>query len=318
MMPGLQIRPPPVSRFLALLGFLCSLSMQSQAAETLPLPDPAAPGRLVSVGQHRLHLYCSGSGSPTVLLEAGMGGNHLDWIRVQPEVAKTTRVCSYDRAGYGWSEPGPKPRTAERISAELDALLHNAEIDGPLVLVGHSFGGMLSLYHAGRYADRVAGLVLVDSMHPKQFDRFEEAGIEVPAEPTRGIIHSSRDMITYGIPQAYKALAVELAERDSARAALFDEMRNVRLSLAQAGASTVAAGLRTEVILHGWRKWDRIYPDGRMENLWIRLQAELAERIGARRLVVATKSSHQVPLEAPELVTKMILAVIRDVRTGLH
>ena len=116
---------------------------------------PAAPlGRLVSVGYHRLHLYCTGHGSPTIVLEAGIGGNHLDLIRIQPGLSKTTRVCSYDRAGYGWSGPGPKPRTASRIAGELELLLRNARIDGPIVLVGHSFGGALSLYYAGRHLVR--------------------------------------------------------------------------------------------------------------------------------------------------------------------
>ncbi len=316
MSSRLQVRPPVLCKIIALLSIICHLSAQTQAAENPSPLDLAKPlGRLVSVGQHQLHFYCSGTGTPTVVLEAGMGGNHLDWIRVQPEISRTTRVCSYDRAGYGWSEPGPTPRTAQRIAGELYRLLRNAQIDGPLVLVGHSFGGMLSLYYAGRYPEGVAGLVLVDSMHPNQFDRFEEAEIEVPMEPTRGIIHSHREVVTSGIPQTYKALALDLAQRKSARATLFDEIRNVQLSLTQVEALPVAAGLRTEVILHGRREWDRIYPDGRMENLWIRLQADLAERIGATRLVVATNSSHQVPLEAPELVTKIVLAVVRELKT---
>src|SRR5262249_37625362 len=96
-----------------------------------------APGRLVDVGGHKLHILCVGSGSPVVVLEAGGGGNSLQWSRVQPNVAGTTRVCSYDRAGFGWSELGPNPRPASRIVGELHTLLEAAQVPGPYVLVGH-------------------------------------------------------------------------------------------------------------------------------------------------------------------------------------
>lgn len=285
-----------------------AVAAPGDGAATAPL------GRLVSVGAHRLHLYCSGQGAPTVVLEAGIGANHLDWIRVQPEISKTTRVCSYDRAGYGWSEPGPRPRTAEQISGELSLLLRNAKIDGPIILVGHSFGGVLSLYYARRNAEQVVGLVLVDSMHPDQFDRFREAGIEVPTEPTSAAVGSSPRMLISGIPQDYQAMAFELARKDSVRAVMFDELRNIRLTLAQVNEAARDAPIRSEVILHGRRAWDRLYRDGRMENLWILLQADLAKRIGATRLVVSSRSGHQVPLEDPKLVEKLVRWVVRDVR----
>lgn len=319
MTSGLRRGPSRIASLLLALGVLVAPASMATAADPPALSATATPlGRLVPVGHHRLHLYCTGSGSPTVVLEAGLGGNHLDWIRTQPQISRTTQVCSYDRAGYGWSEPGPKPRTAERITDELEELLRNAGIGGPVVLVGHSFGGALALFYAGRHAEQVAGLVLVDSMHPDQFDRFRAAGIEVPEEPTRGIIHTQPEMMTSGIPPAYKALAYELAHRDSARSFMFNEMRNLRISLAQIRALPPPGVLRAEVILHGRREWDRLYRDGRMENLWIRMQAELAERIGAKRLVVASQSGHQIPLEAPGLVAKIVVAVIRDIRAGTY
>jgi pimeloyl-ACP methyl ester carboxylesterase len=93
---------------------------------------------------------------------------------VQPEIAKTTRVCAYDRAGMGWSEPGPEPRDARQISGELHTLLEGANIEGPYVLVGHSTGGLHARMYADRYSDEVAGVVLVDSSHPEQFTRSAE------------------------------------------------------------------------------------------------------------------------------------------------
>ena len=132
------------------------------------------PGQLVDVGGYRLHLHCIGTanpGSPTVILEAGAGMASPSWAWVQSAVGGTTRVCAYDRAGYGWSDPSPMSREAQQVVHELHTLLDRAAITGPYVLVGHSIGGMYARVYAGQYPDEVAGLVLVDSSHPDQLTR---------------------------------------------------------------------------------------------------------------------------------------------------
>ena len=137
----------------------------------------SAPGQLVDVGGHRLHLYCTGNhvaGNPTVILEQGLGGISSAWALIQPEVAKVTRVCSYDRAGMGWSDSGPKPRDAQQIASELHALLQNANIQGPYVLAGWSFGGLYIREYASQYPDDVTGMVLLDSSHPDQWTSTPE------------------------------------------------------------------------------------------------------------------------------------------------
>src|SRR5215218_140018 len=132
------------------------------------------PGDLVDVGDHSLHINCVGEGSPTVILEAANLGMSAHWVRVQQQLAQTTRVCSYDRAGMGWSERGPEPRDARQVSGELHTLLKGAGTERPYVLVGHSYGGLYARMYAARYPSQVAGVALVDSSHPEQFTRSEE------------------------------------------------------------------------------------------------------------------------------------------------
>jgi pimeloyl-ACP methyl ester carboxylesterase len=128
--------------------------------------DPPMPGQLIDVGGHSLHLRCSGSGSPTVVLEPGAGlmSSVLGWIT--PAVAQETRVCVYDRAGHGWSELADSPQDGAQIATDLHTLLERGDVPGPYVLAGHSFGGLYALTFAARYRDEVAGLVLVDTTAP--------------------------------------------------------------------------------------------------------------------------------------------------------
>jgi pimeloyl-ACP methyl ester carboxylesterase len=140
-----------------------------------------APGQMLDVGGRTMHLLCTGAnldGRPTVILEQGGGGNALAWFQVQPELAQSTRVCSYDRAGQGWSQPGPLPRDGTHIASDLHALLAEAGITGPYVLAGHSYGGAFIRVFASQYPDEVAGLVLLDSAHPDQWTRTPEGQAE--------------------------------------------------------------------------------------------------------------------------------------------
>ena len=120
------------------------------------------PGGLVDAGGHQLHIYCLGQGSPIVILEAAAGSMSAAWGWVQPEVAKTTRVCSYDRAGLGWSEAGDGRYIPSRVPEELRVLLDRANEIGPVVLVGHEAGALFARMYAGRFAANTAALVLID------------------------------------------------------------------------------------------------------------------------------------------------------------
>ncbi|HEX8881763.1 MAG TPA: alpha/beta hydrolase, partial [Candidatus Acidoferrum sp.] len=128
------------------------------------------PGRLVDVGGYRLKINCGGRGSPTVLLESGLGDVLSEWRPVQLQISTFTRVCSYDRAGYGESDAGPLPRTSLQISRELHALLQNAGEHPPYILVGHSFGGYNVRVFNGEFRNEVVGMVLADSPQEDQYE----------------------------------------------------------------------------------------------------------------------------------------------------
>jgi pimeloyl-ACP methyl ester carboxylesterase len=161
--------------FLIIVIVLLLLGITYQTVSTqIDKRNYPAPGQLIDIGGYRLHLYCMGNatdGSPTVILEQGLGGSSPAWGLIQPEVAKVTRVCAYDRAGLGWSDPAPKgtPRDGHEVAKELHTLLQDANISGPYVMIGHSSGGLYALSFAHQYSTDVVGMVLLDSSHPDQW-----------------------------------------------------------------------------------------------------------------------------------------------------
>ncbi|MCC6628055.1 MAG: alpha/beta fold hydrolase [Chloroflexi bacterium] len=150
------------------------------------------PGRLVDVGGFRLHLLEMGRehGGPAVVLEAGLVSFSPNWHWVQTELAATTRVVAYDRAGLGWSDPSPRPRDVRTIAAELHAALRAASVAPPYLLAGHSFGGLPARAFADRYPDEVAGLVLADASHPDQWARW-------PTPPADLLLAAARQVTSW-------------------------------------------------------------------------------------------------------------------------
>jgi pimeloyl-ACP methyl ester carboxylesterase len=234
------------------------------------------PGELIDVGSHRLHLNCTGHGSPAVILEAGNLGMSADWIKIQQRVVETTQVCSYDRAGTGWSDTGPDPRDADRISAELHTLLSHAGVAAPYVLVGHSYGGLYTLRYAGQYPDEVAGLVLLDSSHSDQFTgsaagramarRTNRLGAVLPLLTRLGIVRLTNFLPAHPDLPAQQRAEVQ-AFHSTARqvTASVAEFRSTPQSSAQAGSTSSVDDKPLAVVTAGEQTAD-----------WLQMQDQLA------------------------------------------
>ena len=240
-------------------------------------------GTLIDVGGHRLHLHCSGTGTPTVILEAGADPHASGaWFTIRPAVAEMTRVCAYDRAGYGWSESGPEPRDARTIAAELQRLLERASEPAPFVLVGHSLGGPLIRVFAHRYPDEVVGLVFVDSPHPEEEERrppelsmdrptmrIAEWGFRIAARTGVLRLVSSLDPPT-GAPENFGAFAPR------GMATLVREFDALDSILAQDQVAVLPRNLPL-IVLTGGRSFAEL-PDGlrqRAESVRLETQREL-------------------------------------------
>ena len=161
----------------ALTGLVAGGALYQLVSEARDKSKIPVPGDLVDVDGHRLHIYGTGKGSPTVVMDSGYTGSCLDWSLVQPDVAKFTRVFTYDRAGLGWSDAGPKPRSSQRIVDELHRLLANAGVEGPYVMVGQSYGGMnVRLYASQHPRSVVAWCWSMQHMRTGRESSFERLG----------------------------------------------------------------------------------------------------------------------------------------------
>ena len=226
--------------------------------ETADGTSYAMPGRLIDVGGHKLHLNCTGTGSPTVVLEPGLGEPSTAMAWIAPDVAATTRVCVYDRAGRGWSESAGAPQDGAQVATDLHTLLDRAGEQGPYVLAGHSAGGLYVLNFARLYPDQVAGVVLLDSMSPQQYtaidgwstfyEMFRRASAVLPSLSRFGLGHA-----VYG--SAYGDLPA--LARDEQRAfwatprharSVRDEFSQIRTSMTEAQSLTTL-GDRPLVVL---------------------------------------------------------------------
>jgi len=298
------------------------------------------PGRLVDVDGMRLHLQEAGEGQPPIVLDSALGGSSMSWYRVQPDLSRLTHVCSYDRAGFGWSDPTPRPRVAGAMTEELHDLLRTATMEPPFVLVGHSYGSLVCLLYAARYPREVGGVVLVDPPDVDSWgrpDARQRARIERGARLARRAALASRfglmrlffslfglravpaaRLTSFGssrpentrifhvlekLPADSRAVLRWLWSEPRSLSALASLIENVPASAAEVAPLELPGDLPMVVLTAANAPAEQR-----------RFHEGLAARSSRGRHVVASKSGHWIPLEEPELIIEACREVIAAVR----
>jgi pimeloyl-ACP methyl ester carboxylesterase len=295
------------------LGLVLVGAVYESASEAADVRAYPPAGQMVDVGGYRLHINCTGAGSPTVVIDAGWGDWSLGWSQVQQGVAATTRVCTYDRAGMGYSDAGPLPRDARQFAGELHTLLDRAAVPGPYVLVGHSLGGLPVRVFAHEYAPEVAGVVLIDSMSPDQArvpaavtNSQPDAPSSAPSLPSF-LARIGFWRLIGGVPDLppeVKDAYAAFASTPRATQAWEDEGRGIPASLDQAAAVKSFGDLPLIVLSRGLDQ----KPD------WQAMQAELLQLSSNSQQLIADKSGHNIELDQPQAAVDAIVKMVEHLR----
>ena len=319
--------------FLALIVFLAGVCVMAGEKSKRDFAKNYPPiGQLVDIGGYRLHIFCTGqseAGEPTVIIEAGSGSVGLMWSLVQSETSRFARICTYDRAGLGWSEPSPHPRTSDVITNELHTLLANARVVGPYILVGHSLGGIFVREYQYKFPQQVAGIILVDS-GDGDLEKFM-AGTQYMQTMSQ-FIKVSQTFSSTGLIKVFTGLSILLSSEpaypelpaQSAKA-----IQAMTAKITETGTTEVAAlpriweesrahkksmgNLPLTVIVHGHCSSCSQDPAqlAMEENGWLELQKHIASLSTNSRLIVANpQTGHDVQIDQPGLIVDAILAII--------
>ncbi len=284
-----EVHPENKPPFDVLLSQLGTFQYRAKYGnQPTPSPTPVPSEGLVDVGGYKLYYSCSGQGSPTVLMDAGLGETSSTWNRVQPEVAKLTRACVYDRAGLGRSERGPTPRTAMQIARELHALLINAKIGGPYVVVGHSQGSLNMLMFAELYKSDIAGIVSVDGAPPDIGARYQAVLTPAQFEQYKALVSQNREGLTYD---------------------------DLRVGGEQVQASAPLPDVPFTILRHGKdSEFPQGWPVAAVEQAWREAQEALARSIPQGKVIVAQNSGHFIQVDQPQLVINSISEIVAKAR----
>jgi len=301
---------------LATAGFLYENISEARDRRFHPMP-----GQLVDVGGYQMHIDCTGRGSPTVILDSGLGGGYADWYKVQPKIAQFARVCSYDRAGIGYSESSPHSRTSKVIAEELHTLLHNAGVLPPYILACHSMGGFDVRLYASLYRSEVAGMVLVDSSHPEQKKRFPPELNDLDKTWLRDQEFLEFTM-SLGIPRLLGFCGSNAEVRaaycnfHSAREEVA-ELKAFPESAAQAATTSTLGDMPLAVLTHDPGRPEPDMPEDVVqptEQAWQQMQDELAQLSTKSTHVIAKNSGHYIQLDRPDLVIEAVRGVVDQAR----
>ena len=297
---------------LTLVGYIYEPIAEAADAKAYP-----PPGQMVDVGGYRLHINCTGEGSPTVVIESGWGDMSASWGWVQPEVAKTTRICTYDRAGMGWSEASPQPRTAREYAKELHTLLAKANEPGPYVLVGHSMGGFTVIVYAHDYPAEVSGLVLIDAqdLPTSNVATYQPApkpgGTSLPSLLARiGLVRlladplGSVENLPDGDKQAYTVYAVAPRSVQT----FTDEGMGMSEGGAQARAVT-SLGASPLIVLSRGKDQDAKHTAA---------QTDLLKLSTNSQQFFADQSGHPIMIEQPDAAVAAIVKMVELVRQAIQ
>jgi pimeloyl-ACP methyl ester carboxylesterase len=321
---------------LSLIAFLCVLvagnTIFNAAALRYYRAIYPAPGKMYVINGHQMHLNCTGEGSPTIVLEAGGGADSLAWSKVQPELSRTTRVCSYDRAGMGWSTPGPSPRDADAIVSELHALLQQAGVRGPIVLMGHSMGGMYIRAYASHYPQDVTGLIFVEGATPLEEDH-ESAELRAHTAIPKYLYYSIVAISALGLERPAGYCTAEPGyEGPTARmiaqlgcGKLFSELWREYSSMPRSGEETKNTGPYGDlpVLIFSRdpqldRQTSNLPPKLAIEDsaLWDQDQENLKRLSTRSRRIIAKGSGHQVPRDRADLINREVPIFIQQIRNN--
>jgi pimeloyl-ACP methyl ester carboxylesterase len=316
-----------ITVILLFAGLIYEQAARYQDARRYP-----APGQMVDIGSGRLHVHCTGQGWPVVILEGGSGADSSSWSLVQPEVARFTTVCSYDRAGYGWSDDGLQPRSKARIASELHELLSRMRKPPPFLLVGHSFGGEIVRVYAEKYPAEVAGLVLVATAPSDDWDRRMPgawvARVEEHGRADTRRLRLLRLLAVFGVLRLWSGHPYVQYVREH----LPHKAAEAVIALARRGRpfAAVAAedaatdqdrvpthfGDRPMIVLSD--RWALAQDEPREEieaaRSWDTMERELAMQSTRGKRIVVEGTGHMIPLERPGA----IVAAIRSVADQLH
>ena len=308
---------------LACVGFI-----YEQFAESRDRRLNHPPGRLVDVGGYSMHLYCTGQGSPTVVLDSGLGDYWLSWYKVQPQISQFTRVCSYDRAGSGWSDPSPQKRTSKIFAQELHTLLQRASVPAPYVLVGHSLGGFNVRMYASLFPADVVGMVLVDSSHPDQKQRSSLKVQQFLADSYLQIEMQGRTM-PFGIPRLmgwcgtdppeYRSMARAVECQSKCFREVHEEWVNSEEDANQVRATAPLRNIPLVVLSHDPEKLMPGVPSDVVKDLnevWEPMQEELTHLSTNSSRVIAKGSTHYIQLDRPDVVIDAAKNVVDQCRAA--